>query len=109
MSLPGKYDIKLTAGDDFQLTVRLLDDGDPIDTSAYTFKAEIRDSYLPSGTLFADFAVTPITGGAIISLTATQTTALQTIRKFVWDFQSASPLIRTWLSGDVIVQGQVTQ
>jgi len=32
MAEPANYDIKLVAGDDYQITVRLLEDGSPIDT-----------------------------------------------------------------------------
>jgi hypothetical protein len=107
MALAAKYDITLVAGDDYEATIRLLEDGDPIDTQGYTFKAEVRDTYLPKGNLIAAFAVTPVTGGATISLTAAQTKVMGQ-KKLVWDFQSESPLTRTWLTGFVIGQGEVT-
>jgi hypothetical protein len=108
MAQPAKYDIGLTAGDDFQVTVRLLDDGDPINTSGYTFTAQVRAGYFPDAPLLADFAVAPITGGAILSLTSGQTRQLGQSPRLVWDLQSASPEIRTWLSGRVLVAQEVT-
>lgn len=109
MAQPVKYDINLVAGDDYQITVKLLDDGDPVDTSSYTFKAQIRDGYLPDGELIASFAVSAVTGGATLSLTAAQTEPLVDYSRLYWDVQSASPQIRTWLSGRVHVTPEVTE
>ena len=109
MAQPAKYDIKLTAGDNFQVTVRLLEDGDPIDTSGYTFTAQVRGGYLPDAPLLADFAVTAVTGGAVLSLTTSQTRALLNQSRLFYDVQSESPLIRTWLTGRVFVAQEVTE
>lgn len=109
MAEPAQYDIKLVAGDDYQITVRLLEDGDPIDSSSYTFSAQIRDGYLPDGELVESFAVTPVAGGATLKLTKTQTEALALQSRLYWDVQSASPEVRTWVSGRVYVTPQVTQ
>jgi len=108
MAQPAKYDIKLTAGDDFQITVRLLDDGDPINTSGYTFTAQVRAGYLPEAPLLVDFAVTPVAGGAVLSLTSSQTRQLGQASRLFWDLQSASPIVRTWLTGRVFVAQEVT-
>jgi hypothetical protein len=54
MATPARYDIRLTAGDDWQITVRLRD-SDPessdgyIDTTGYTWAAEVRTAPLPRG------------------------------------------------------------
>jgi len=109
MAEPAKYDIKLTAGDDFEVTVRLLEDGDPIDTSAYTFKAQVRQGYLPNAPLVAEFAVNAVSGGAKLSLTSAQTRSLRDESRLFWDVQSSSPQVRTWLSGRVFVSPEVTQ
>lgn len=109
MAQPAKYDISLTAGDDYQITVRLLDDGDPIDTETYTFKAQVRQGYLPDAPLVAEFAVSPVAGGATLSLTKTQTRALRDASRLFYDVQSSSPDVRTWLSGRVYVTPEVTE
>lgn len=109
MAEPAQYDIKLVAGDDYQITVKLLEDGAPIDSSSYTFSAQIRDGYLPDGELVESFAVTPVAGGATLALTKTQTEALRNYPRLYWDMQSASPQVRTWLSGRVNVTPEVTQ
>jgi hypothetical protein len=108
MSQPAKYDIKLTAGDNFQVTLRLLEDGDPIDTQGYVFKAQARGGYLPEAPLLVDFAVTPVSGGAVLSLTPEQTREIGQASRVFWDFQSASPIVRTWLTGRVFVAQEVT-
>lgn len=109
MAQPAKYDLNLVAGDDYQITVKLLEDGSPVDTSAYTFKAQIRDGYLPDGELIASFAVSAVTGGATLTLTDAQTTPLVNKSRLYWDLQSASPDVRTWLSGRVFVTPEVTE
>lgn len=109
MAEPANYDIKLVAGDDYSITVRLLQDGSPIDTSAYTFSAQIRDGYLPDGELIASFGVAAITGGATLTLTDAQTKTLINRSRLYWDLQSTSPDIRTWLSGRVSVTPEVTE
>lgn len=109
MAKAATYDIEFVAGDDYQITIKLLDDGTPIDTSSYTFKAQVRDAFYPNGSLLADFAVTAVTGGATLSLTDTQTRALAAYSHLVWDVQSSSPDVRTWLSGAVNVQPEVTE
>ena len=109
MAVPAEYDIRLQAGDDYKITVRLLEDGSPIDTSAYSFSAQIRDYYLPQGELVESFAIDPVSGGAVLSLTAEQTKSLPRNRGIVWDVQSESPDIRTWLSGRVTVSPEVTE
>ena len=108
MATPARYDIRLVAGDDYQITVRLLDnDGDPVDTSGYTFKAQIRSAPLPHGTLVAEFDVTPVAGGAELVLVSDDTEDLR--GDLVWDVQSESPEIRTWVTGSVIVMPEVTR
>lgn len=109
MAKPENYDIKLVAGDDFELTIKLLDDGTLIDTTSYTFSAQIRDGYLPDGALAATFSVAAVTGGATLSLTDTQTRSLAQYSRLYWDVQSASPDVRTWLSGRVNVTPEVTE
>ena len=109
MAEPATYNIEVVAGDDYQITVKLLEDGDPIDTSGYTFTAQVRDNYLPDGNLVASFGVSAVTGGATLSLTSAQTEAFVNYNKLYWDVQSASPKIRTWLSGKVNVTAEVTE
>lgn len=109
MAQPAKYDLNLVAGDDYQITIKLLEDGSAIDTSGYTFSAQIRDGYFPDGELIASFSVSAVTGGATLSLTDAQTKTLVNKSRLYWDVQSASPDIRTWLSGRVHVTPEVTE
>jgi len=105
---PGQYDHSFVAGDDYQVTITLSQGGTPVNTSAYTFSSQVREGYLPDGEIKATFTVTPITGGCVLSLTKTQTRALANRKRLVWDLQSASPDIRTWLTGAVRVMPEVT-
>lgn len=105
---PGEYPHRFTAGDDYEVTIVIKQDGDPIDTQGFTFTAEIREGYLPHGKLIDAFTVTPVAGGARLNLTAAQTAAMAG-RRLVWDLQSASPIVRTWLTGSVNVGPEVTQ
>lgn len=109
MAKPADYDIRLTAGDDYSITIRLLEDGTPIDTTGYTFTAQIRNGYLPDGQLIKSFSVSPVDGGAELTLTKEQTADLVDSSRLYWDVQSASPNVRTWLSGRVYVTPEVTE
>ena len=109
MAEPANYDIKLVAGDDYQITVRLLDDGQPINSDGYVFSAHIRDGYLPDGQLIQAFSIADVEGGATLSLSSAQTASLANYSRLYWDIQSASPNVRTWLSGRVYVTPEVTE
>jgi hypothetical protein len=109
MAKPARYDIHLVAGDDYSLTLRLLDDGDPVDTGGYVWRAQVRNGPLPDGELIAEFGVNGIAGGVELSLTNAQTTDFIGRGKLFWDVQSSSPLVRTWLAGSVIVTPEVTE
>jgi hypothetical protein len=105
---PGQYDHTFVAGDSYTVTVTLSQDGAPVDTSGYTWSAQIREGYLPDGIIKATFAVTPVTGGCTLSLTPTQTASLSPRKRLVWDLQSDSGPVRTWLTGSVQVIPEVT-
>jgi hypothetical protein len=114
MATPARYDIRLTAGDDWQITVRLRD-SDPessdgyIDTTGYTWAAEVRTAPLPRGTLVATMTATPIAGGVILALPASVTALFGERRTLVYDVQSSSPDVRTWLTGQILVTPEVTE
>jgi hypothetical protein len=106
--VPGQYDHRFTAGDDYQVTVTLSQNGTPVDTSTYTFSAQVREGYLPDGEIKATFTVSPVTGGCVLSLTGEQTRSLANRKRLVWDLQSVSGQVRTWLTGAVHVTPEVT-
>lgn len=105
---PGLYDHRFTAGDDYEVAVTLKQDGQLINTEGYVFKAEIREGYLPHGELRGTFGVTLVPGGCRLALTAEQTRALTPYRRLVWDLQSESPAVRTWLTGAIQLGPDVT-
>jgi hypothetical protein len=105
---PGQYDHVFTAGDDYELTVTLTLGGQLVDTNGWIFRAEIREGYLPHGTLREAFQVEVIAGGCKLSLDAGQTRALQGFSRLVWDLQSEAPETRTWLTGSINLTPDVT-
>jgi hypothetical protein len=107
--IPGQYNHQFTAGDDYDATILIKENGVLIDTSAYTFQAEIRTDYLPTGTLVDSFTVTPVSGGCVLSLTSAETLALGEYSRLVWDLQSESPDVRTWITGVIKVRPHVTE
>jgi hypothetical protein len=107
--IAGRYDHQFTASDDYEATILLKQNGQLIDTSAYTFTAEIRTDYLPTGSLVESFTVTPVSGGCILSLTSAQTADLAQYSRLVWDLQSESPEVRTWITGAVKPRPHVTE
>ena len=114
MATPAKYDINLVAGDDWQITVRLINPDSEstdgyIDTSSFAWAAQIRTAPLPSGQLVETISADPVTGGVTLSLTSAQTRSFATRRGLVWDLQASSPDVRTWLSGSVQVTPEVTE
>lgn len=109
MAKATRYNIVTVAGDDLILPVRLLDaDEQPIDTTGFVFTAQVRDGFLPDAALVESFTVSPIAGGAVISLTGEQT-APMVGRKLFWDLQSDSGIIRTWLTGTFTANPEVTE
>lgn len=82
---PALLNLQLVAGDGYSLPISCVDsDGDALDQSAYTWRAQIRTRH--TSTTATDFTV--VNGGATgivtLSLTAVQTRALGD-GSFVWD------------------------
>ena len=88
-----------------------------MDLTGYTGKAQMRE-LAASAVVAAEFTVTILDqiatpGGLTISLSATQTSALE-VKSHVWDLQLTEPAgaggkVRTWLKGDVTVIAEVTR
>jgi len=101
---PGTYNHRFTAGDDYEVTITF----DGVNTSAFTFKSEIRKGFLPGGALVDSFTVTPVTNGCVLSLSKEQTRDLYDKGRLVWDLQSDSGIVRTWLTGVINITPEVT-
>jgi hypothetical protein len=123
--IPGRADITLYQGDDFDYTFRLRGknaDGTPgsyLDLTGFIGKAEIRSS-AASATALATFSVavdadqSANRGVVHMSLGHTATAALPVTTStsiYKWDVQLTTPSgkIQTYLSGDVKVIAEITR
>jgi D-Tyr-tRNAtyr deacylase len=99
-------------GTDFSITVDVTDSaGDILDLSNYTAAAQIRKTY-SSSTVSATFAtsIAELAGQVTISLTDTQTAALESGR-YVYDLNitSSAGLVTRVIEGQAIVTPGVTR
>lgn len=109
---PGTLNHRFTAGDGYAHTITFQDsDGDFLDVSAYTHRAQIRASH--SSATATDFAIdetAAATGAITLSLTAAQTRAFAR-GVYHWDLErelsGGEP--QTLLSGIVTVLADVTR
>jgi hypothetical protein len=118
-----KYDLTIPKGEDYNFTLRILDSLDvPVTFSAYVSatspvygKAEIREAdRKPLAAAFTVGSVagstTPTDGTLKFSLTDTQTLALDTNKRYKWDFfwfDSAGNRFKL-LYGDVKVDANIS-
>lgn len=99
-------------GTDFSITVDVTDSaGDILELSGYTAAAQIRKTY-SSSTVSATFAtsIAELAGQVTISLTDTQTAALESGR-YVYDLNitSSAGLVTRVIEGQAIVTPGVTR
>jgi hypothetical protein len=107
---PARLDYRIRRGDDFADTVT-ISEGTPlaaVDVSSRTYTAQVRQT--PDGEVVATMtidmtdAATGVVGYSIQdSVTATM------LGEYVWDFQQASPAIRTLMGGKFKVEADVTR
>ncbi|GHA05522.1 hypothetical protein [Oceanisphaera arctica] len=74
-----KYDITITEGADFTLSLVLEEDREPMVLTGYTAQAQLRESYDQGAALIREFRadiINPPSGELILSLTSAQTMAL---------------------------------
>jgi hypothetical protein len=105
-------DLNIIRGDDYRVVISLTSDGDPMDLTDYTARAQIRVSTALSANLIAEFAATiddPPTDGTItLELTHTDTAS---IASGVWDLEieDGDGWITTVVSGSVTATPDVTR
>lgn len=98
-------------GTTFSLAVNVTDvNGAYVDLTGYTHRAQLRKSYgASSSTQFTTEADDPENGGLVLSLTATQTTALRAGR-YVYDIEiEAEGEVTRVLEGIITVTPEVTR
>lgn len=112
MAGPATRDLALYRGDDYAHQITFVDaqtHPEPIPVDDYTFKAEIRDRPENGTVVYATFSIDTSQaseGIIVLHLTASQTR----IPSGYWDLQATiSGSRKTWLKGEVIMDGDVTQ
>lgn len=118
-----KYDLTISRGADFNFTLRILDiNNDPASfTGSTDFKAEIREAYRrPLIAAFAfetnNAAGSSTTNAALADgevkfiLTAAQTSAMDVLKQYEWDFfwVDSAGLTHKLLQGEVAVDPNIT-
>lgn len=109
MSTPAKLDLDMYRGDTFVHQLIFQVNGEPIDLSAYTFTAQVRDRPDNGTVILASFTITNAdadTGVLVLNLEA----SLTNIPAGFWDFQADDgSSTTTWLKGTVKMSGDVTK
>lgn len=110
---PANYDITVRKGDTYSQVYQFKDsDGDPIDLTSWSAKAQIREKQHQGSNLIIDFTATitdAVNGKVKLSLTSTQTAAISN-RTGHWDLllTNASDEDETYLYGEVTFTDTVT-
>jgi hypothetical protein len=106
--LPAAVDLGLYQGDDFSMTLTVVDTtGNPIDISAGTVAAQIRSSRT-STTVAGTFATTVAVNVVTLALSAAQSTSLPQL--CVWDcVLTQSAVVTTLAGGRLELMARVTQ
>ena len=109
---PGRLDLQVVRGDDYAVRLEFYTaDETPLDISGWTLAGQVRETY--QGALLADFVVdrddlpeNELTLRLSASVTATIGEGV-----YPWDLQrfSGGSLVRTMLSGVVVVTPDVTE
>ena len=105
---PAKLNWRITRGDDFASVVLIQEGGVAVDVSTRTFKAQVRRS--PGGEVVAEMTIDMSNaddGEVGYSIQDSVTAGMR--GDYVWDFQQASPAIRTLMGGAFIVEPDVTR
>ena len=108
---PGQLALRVQKADDYAIVLEFLDqDAAPIDTTAWTFAAQIRETY--QGALLAEFDFDRIgldDNQLRLTLTAAETDAIGE-GTWVWDFvRLTDGPVRTLLAGAAVVVPNATE
>lgn len=108
---PAGVDLILYAGDDFEMTVKVLDsNNNPVDLTGAIPKAQIR-AEAGATDILAEFAIAPVAGDTsalLLALAATKTVSLPSAA--FWDLQIImSAKVMTLAAGKVRTTAEVTR
>jgi hypothetical protein len=110
---PGKVDLAIYQGDDYELMATFTDGAGPFDLTGYTFAAQIRTAPADDApTVTAEFVcvITDAAGGILkLTLDHNVTVALPIV-PLIWDLQGdIGGYIATFIRGVVTVTAEVTR
>lgn len=109
---PENVDLYLYKGDYVELLLTIRDsEGNPINLTGYTPSASIRSSHSSETAYPFTATITNASGGQVRLLLPTSVSTTIPPGSHVWDFQltNASGNARTYFTGDVTVEGEVTR
>jgi len=111
---PAKYDITMQAGEDYSLQLQLKDgNGNGMNLTGYSFKAQFRQDAAPTGAVFATYSAifTNMTGGGLNLRLSKAQTAANSGKVGQWDLRQTDPSAHVTyiLRGKVTVQPTATR
>ena len=109
----GKHDIILEQGATYNMQIRVEENGSPVDVTNYTFASQVRKSHYSSdiAATFTTQLVNGPQGSFNISLTDTQTSAIDSAFTHVYDVEMTSDtgVVTRVIEGTVTVSPEVTR
>jgi hypothetical protein len=109
--MPNNVDIKIYKGDYYEWTISLQDSvGKNVDISQDTPKAQLRESYASEIAIDLDCSV-DADGDILVYLSSAISSTLDPNKDYIWDLQTTNYKgdTKTWVTGDVDVQNEVTR
>jgi hypothetical protein len=109
--MPNNVDIKIYKGDYYEWFISLQDSlGNGVDISQDTPKAQLRETYEASNAVELDCQV-DVDGDIRVYLSSAVSSTLDPTKDYIWDLQTTNYRgdTKTWVTGDVDVQNEVTR
>lgn len=108
--LPGLLNLSLYRGDDENFMVTITEDGTPAVLPSTGWLAQIRAKATADSPVLAEIEIdTTDAGSGVLRFSLSGADTADLPKKSKWDLQCASPEVRTYLAGDVLMTEQVSQ
>ncbi len=109
--MPSNVDIKIYKGDFYEFDISLQDDTNNIvGVGDDTPKAQLRENYESADAIELDCKVNSL-GDISVYISSAVTSLLDPNKDYIWDLQTTNYRgdVKTWVTGDVDVQNEVTR